>query len=317
MKKSGFTLIELLLAMILGATLLGAIILLIFPLSRELLVAYAVDSTRYRIASHIHTLETELRSAKAIYVDNGQCYKICYIDSSDQRVLYYFSGNDLLRTVQAATTAMSCTGGTPSLRSLDSGTSSFTLLQDLLTLEFYGTGSENSEFRMRTSIFPYREESGTRFHESFECAIDTQRGWSYATDNGAVLNWSLYQNALAQGSYCLRLDLTANQGAPLAATATFPLGWRTSRSGDLQLSFKVRNNATPDPGELLRAYFYDGTTWNLIFTDNTERDLSSWETQYVDLSSYERNPQNQIRFEGLLSDRNHDWYIDDIQIYSE
>jgi hypothetical protein len=72
-----------------------------------------------------------------------------------------------------------------------------------------------------------------------------------------------------------------------------------------------------DPGEYLKVFFYDGSSWNEIFYEDRLVSISTLQTVEIDIAGYAINNSNKIRFEGGLKKSGDKWVIDEIEVIAK
>jgi prepilin-type N-terminal cleavage/methylation domain-containing protein len=319
-RSSGFSLLELLLTMAISSVILGAIVYLYMPLLTQFLQQKDFEKLRAKVSGPLDALTKEVHTAKSVVVraDDAQCYNLCIVDASGNRAYYFFSGSDFKRKSEATTTSLSCSSGAKAFAPGIAETNSlFANSSGLVSLGLYGTGINNTSYRLYTSAVRDGAERALLFYDGFECNHAGASGW--VLNNNVLTAWTVQSSSSAIGRYWLREKLKTNTPAGSTATADLPLGIAAQRSTGLFLRFKYRTTGTMETGEKLSVKFSSdaGSNWAEVFKEELNRSISSLQTIVLDLTSHPLTNSNLIRFEGTLTKASDLWYIDDIEVFAK
>ncbi len=307
--NSGFTLLELVLSIALASGLMAGVVGMNIPL----LVTYQDSFNSQRVLAAVNTvmdvMSRDVYQSKTVYVDSGQCYFVCMVDSTgENRTYYYFLNGALYRKTESAKNPINCAQGKTISTDLTPGQSTAVQQGALANVTLTSTIGGNTFVSNGAFLAGYGERV-TPFYDGFEGNSLSSHGWVVA---GSGVGWAIEQNSSADGGYWLKQSLTGDQGAPVTATATFPVN--LSRVTSAYLFFQYQNTGVMSVGELLKVEYFDGTTWQEIFRDDTGRGVPALQTAVVDLSPFTLSQSASLRFTGYLQSGAHNWYLDDIQI---
>ncbi len=76
------------------------------------------------------------------------------------------------------------------------------------------------------------------------------------------------------------------------------------------------NAGTLTVNDSFQAFLYDGTQWQLVFSDTSHLAINYSKPVQVDLTPFALNSSNRIRFTSTLSLAGAHWYVDQIQVYT-
>lgn len=308
------TLLEIMLAMTLTSVILAATSMLLSPFLTQYNDALKFQKLRQEVSNSLEAIQNDILSARASYVDSSLCYSLCLIDkTSGNRILYYWSGNDLKRVSGSASSSISCSGGKTVASSFDRTNSLFSQTRELTRLKLAKTGTNSTSYRLETNVLPLNVKKTEPFYDGFGCNSTSGKGWTFT--NTSRTYWRVESSSGASGAYWLRQSLTSNQAT--AQTATAEIAVDLNRLNSAYLQFRYRTQGTMDPGETFKVYFYDGTTWHEVFVDDLLGSISSLSLTTIDLSSYSLNANNRLKFEGNLTKSGDHWVIDEISIISK
>lgn len=312
-KLLGFTILEVTLAILISSALLAAIIILNAPFLKQFNDAFVFQRLRQQVVTPLDAIATEIKNARAAYVDSSLCYGVCLIDkASGNRVLYYLSGSDLYRKSEAGTTAIACTGGKPFAQGLDTTNSSFTSSRETVSVTLAQTGSHGASYRLATVVLPNNAERAELFYDGYGCNTAAGKGWTLGS---GTISWSLQPSVSASGAYSLYETLTKDQATPLTASAEVPVN--LGRISKAYLQFKYRTSGSMDSGEQLTVNFYDGTSWHQVFIDDLGGTISALSTTTVDLEGYTLSKNSRLRFDGKLLNKNDAWIIEEVSVVAK
>jgi prepilin-type N-terminal cleavage/methylation domain-containing protein len=314
-RKNGFTLVETLLALVMSSGLLAATYAFLAPNLNQFIASKDTNELRNRVASTLSMINNDAENSLAIYWDNTQCWLACMVDNAGNRTYYWMgtgaNATTLYRKKEAVTNAISCTGGKTVAQNLDATNTSFSMRQGMLTTSIGAKGRYKNLYVANSLFFPASEERDIIFYEGFEC--DTLRdGW--VVTPGTRSTWGLV-NTTHQGHYQIG-DSDPGTGTD---STSIQISLDLARMTRAHLSFYYYNNNINTAGNSPDAYvvsLWDGTQWNTVFSDAAHKAYASQQYAEVDLTPYNLNQSNILKFTSTLSQAGSNWYVDQIQIFT-
>lgn len=273
------------------------------------------NALRLQVLHPLESIGNDVEVSRALYVDSSLCYATCMVDTAGANRIYYYWGsgsesNTLYRKKQAVTAPIECTGGKIIAQNLDRNNSSFTIQKDMLKVELAAPGLNGQLFRTHSSFFPVIQERDVILSEGFECKT-LKDGWIITLGNGRT-NWSIVPSTQNLGSYEIS-DTDVSSGTD---TTSIEIPIDISRVASANLGFRYMNNGSITVNDSFKAYLYDGTDWQLIFSDTSHLAVPYSKPVQVDLTPFTLGTGNRIRFTSTLSQAGSHWYVDQIQVYT-
>lgn len=314
-RNKGFTLLELVMAISLGSGLLMATTMFFAPSVSHFQATTHSNALRLQVLHPLESIGNDVEASRSLYVDNTLCYATCMVDIAGQNRTYYYWGTGeergtLYRKKESVVTPISCTGGKVIAQNLDRDNSNFTIQKDMINVELSAPGLNGSLFRTNSSFFPTIQERDTILSEGFECKT-LKDGWVVTLGSGRS-SWSVVASTQNLGSYEIS-DSDVSSGTD---TTSIEMAIDISRISSAHLSFRYMNRGTITSSDSFEAFLYDGTDWQLIFSDASHLPVAYSKPVQVDLTPYSLNTNNKIRFTSTLSVAGAHWYVDQIQVYT-
>lgn len=312
--NKGFTLLEVVLSMVVASAILGAIIVLNSPFLAGFSEAFNFQRLRHQTSHPIETIQKEVASARAVYVDSGECYAVCLVDkATSNRIYYYWAGNDLLRKSEPISTAVACSDGQNFATGMDPANSGFTQLKELTTMKMAATGPNNIFYRLFSTVLPTNIEQSELFYENFACKSELGKGWTL--DNTGTRYWAIEAAGGPVSAYSLRESISADVALGVTLSAEIPV--YLGRASKAYLQFKYRTQGTLISGEYLTVNYFDGASWHEVFRDDLLGALSPLETTTINLDSFSLSDTSRIRIDGRLRRAASHWIIDEVLIVAK
>jgi len=289
-------------------TLITATLVLLAPSLVHYQSANESETTRHRVAHAIETIGTEAQNTRAIYVDPNRCYATCMSDGSGNRILYYMNGNALMRKQElSSSNTVNCNNGKLVVEGLNGPDTFFSIVKESLQVQTGSVGSKTGTYRATSSFIPMMREREVALFEDFECNSLAQ-GWKVTS--GLNGTWALGGSVQGFGKYEI---VHAVDGLALD-TSSIEIPVDSSRFSSVLLKFYYRNDGSIVLGNSLKAEWWDGSTWQTVFSDANGIAVSVPTLVQTELTAYGLSPTTKLRFTGKLTNLNAHWYIDEIRI---